>query len=88
MRYILAENITKMDMGTELLLTNSEEKVISLQSTSKTIFELAERGLSVDEMVVEMKKLYVISVENDLLKNDIIECIDSLTENDILTIKR
>lgn len=88
MRYTLAENINKMDMGAELLLTNSDEKVISLTATSKTIFEMVENGLSIDEIVVEMKKLYDIPDDNTLLKNDILECIDSLIENNIFIIRK
>lgn len=84
MNFKIAENVTRIDMGNELLLTNADKKVVSLQLTSKKIFELVEQRYCINEIIDEFKKIYLVDIEDNQLEEDVLECLDSLVENKIL----
>lgn len=80
-------NTTELDMGDEILLVNEEEKVVTLTSTSRFIYELVRNGSDIDGIFQEIKRLFDVKVEDKELKNDILECIDILVANKFLVTK-
>lgn len=87
MRYEVNRNTTELDMGDEILLVNEEEKVVTLTSTSRFIYELVRNGSDIDGIFQEIKRLFDVKVEDKELKNDILECIDILVANKFLVTK-
>ena len=84
MKYYVENSISKIDLGDELLLSIDDNKVISLKDTSKFIFELIEKGYDFEKILSEFVKNYTIGFEIDILKQDILECIDEFINQKVV----
>jgi len=87
MKYNLRQGITLIDMGEEILLSVSEDKILKLSDTSKTIFESALKAREISDIVTEVCAKYQVDIDVVELKNDIVKCLDMLVQNGILSIE-
>jgi hypothetical protein len=84
MKYYVENSISKIDLGDELLLSIDDNKVISLKDTSKFIFELIEKGYDFEKILSEFVKNYTIDFGIEILKQDILECIDEFINQKVV----
>ena len=84
MKYYVENSISKIDLGDELLLSIDDNKVISLKDTSKFIFELIENGYDFEKILSEFVINYTIDFGIEILKQDILECIDEFINQKVV----
>lgn len=84
MKYVINSNVVSIDMGEELLLSCSEDKVLQLAGTSKTILETAIKVNSIDEIASVIRTEYQVEIAETDLINDIEECLNLLYQSGVL----